>query len=167
MKEEKFSDIWQTKAPKQLTEDFINHIYTHYHNEYDKESVRYEKKNNRIFLWVAVIGLLTTLFIGLQGFFPSIEIWLKVTTFILPLISSFLLIYATQKGYKRKEELRENARIQSKFLVDSARIKFAMAKTDADYLDIYQWLNEEVRKLQLNQATEYFTVHNNRNSYET
>lgn len=167
MKEEKFSDIWQTKAPKQLTEDFINHIYTHYHNEYDKESVRYEKKNNRIFLWVAVIGLLTTLFIGLQGFFPSIEIWLKVTTFILPLISSFLLIYATQKGYKRKEELRENARIQSKFLVDSARIKFTMAKTDADYLDIYQWLNEEVRKLQLNQATEYFTVHNNRNSYET
>lgn len=71
------------------------------------------------------------------------------------------------KGYKRKEELRENARIQSKFLVDSARIKFAMAKTDADYLDIYQWLNEEIRKLQLNQATEYFTVHNNRNSYET
>lgn len=57
MKEDKFSDIWQTKAPKQLTEDFIIHIYTHYHNEYDKESVRYEKKNNRIFLWVAVIGL--------------------------------------------------------------------------------------------------------------
>lgn len=167
MKQENFKNTWQLKDARLLTEAFINHIEDKYYKSYRDESFRYEKLNNRIFLWVAVIGLLTTLFIGLQGFFPCIESWLKVTTFILPLISSFLLIYATQKGYKRKEELRENARIQSKFLVDSARIKFAMAKTDADYLDIYQWLNEEVRKLQLNQATEYFTVHNNRNSYET
>lgn len=167
MTKETFRNIWSSKEPKQLTEDFINHIYTNYHNEYDKESVRYEKKNNCIFLSVAVIGLLITLCVGLQGFFPCIESWLKVATFILPLISSFLLIYSTQKGYKRKEELRENARIQSKFLVDNARIKFAMAKTDADYLKIYEWLSEEVRKLQLNQATEYFTVHNNRHSNET
>ena len=101
--------------------------------------------------------------VGLQEFFPSIGKWLKIATFILPLISSFLLLYSNQKGYKRKEELRENARIQSKFLVDDARIKFTMAKTDADYLEIYQSLSEEIRKLQLSQATEYFTVHNKRN----
>lgn len=118
-------------------------------------------------MWIAIIGLLIALSVGLQEFVPCFGKWLKIVTFILPLIFSFLLIYATQKGYKRKEELRENARIQSKFLVDNARIKFAMAKNDSDYLNLYQWLSEEIRKLQLNQATEYFTVHNNKNSYET
>ncbi len=164
MENKSFKDSWSSKDPKGLTEDFINHIYTHYHNEYDKESAQYEKKNNWTFLIIAIIGLLITLCVGFQEFFPSIGKWLKITTFILPLISSFLLLYSNQKGYKRKEELRENARIQSKFLVDDARIKFTMAKTDADYLEIYQSLSEEIRKLQLSQSTEYFTVHNKRNN---
>ena len=164
MTDDKFSDSWQTKDPKQLTEDYINHIYKYYQKEYDKESGKYEKWNNLIFVSIAVIGLLITALVGLQEFFPCLKKGFKIATFILPLVSSFLLLYSNQKGYKRKEELRENARIYSKYLVDNARIKYTLAKTDSDFLEIYQWLSEEVQRLQLNQATEYFTVHNRKNA---
>lgn len=161
-KKKNFQESWSSNNPKELTEYYINHIYTFYQKEYNKESLKFERKNNFIFLSVALISLLITLLVGLQDYFPKIQLELKIVTFILPLISSFLLLYTNQKGYKRKEELREYARIYSKYLVDSARIEFAVAKTDSDFLKLYLWLNEEIKRLQLNQATEYFTIHNDK-----
>ena len=161
-KNKNFQESWSSNNPKELTQSYINHIYTFYQKEYDKESVKFERKNNLIFLLVALIGLLITLLVGLQNFFPKIQQELKIVTFILPLTSSFLLLYSNQKGYRRKEELREYARIYSKYLVDNARIEFAAAKTDSDFLKLYLWLSEEIKRLQLNQAAEYFTIHNDK-----
>lgn len=163
MKKESFKDTWQLKAPKELTEAYIN--YKYYYGSYKNESSRFEKKNNRVFLWVAVIGLLVTFLLGLQEFLPKevcgwVIICIKILVFILPLVSSFLLLFSNQKGYKRKEELREDARIHSKFLVNEAKLRFSFAQTDEDYKAIFKWLNDEMLKLQLSQASAYFIVHN-------
>jgi len=64
-------------------------------------------------------------------------------------------------GYKKKEEIREQARIECKFLVNEAKIRFVEVKDDPKAMtELYVWLNQEVKKLQLSQADTYFSVHN-------
>jgi hypothetical protein len=81
-------------------------------------------------------------------------------------------LYWTQKGYKKKEEIREIARIESKYLVNIAKIRFSKIKDNQDELEnLYNWLNEQVKQLQLSQANIYFSVHNmteisNKNDHE-
>ncbi|MFC0426163.1 hypothetical protein [Chryseobacterium scophthalmum] len=157
---------WSTENPKSSTESFINHINDKYYLSYSDESDKYEKINNLFFIWITITGFLTTILIGIKEMLPmcySFVIVIKILTFILPLVSSFLLIYLNQKGYKKKEELREQARIECKYLINEAKLRFSHAKNDTDYEAIYRWLNQEIRQLQLNQANGYLTVHNNTN----
>lgn len=164
---EKFE--WASKDPKSLTEEFIDHIYEDYYKSYLYESERYERLNNRFFLSITALGFLVTLLIGLKGIFQkelehtSLDKVFTVLAFILPSVSSLLLLYWTQKGYKRKEEIREEARIECKFMVNEARIRFSKSKDDPEaYESLYKWINDQVRQLQLSQAKGYFLVHNNR-----
>ncbi|MBL7903979.1 MAG: hypothetical protein JNL22_03055 [Bacteroidales bacterium] len=165
-KKEDFHITWSTKDTKSLTEDFINHIYDKYYISYKKDSEYYEKINNRIFAIITLIGFLVTILFGIKEIFKNqINIYLNVTftivTFILPSISSLLLIYLTQKGYKQKEKSREEARIECKYLVNEARIRFSKNKDNPDELEkLYKWLNEQTRQLQLSQAKNYFAFHN-------
>lgn len=169
---------WSNKDTKTLTEEFINHIYEAYYKSYKDESERYERINNRIFMSITIIGFLVTILIGLKEILfdktetNHLNIFLKIITFILPSVSSLLLLYWTQKGYKKKEEIREIARIESKYLVNIAKIRFSKIKDNQDELEnLYNWLNEQVKQLQLSQANIYFSVHNmteisNKNDHE-
>ncbi|WP_175621869.1 hypothetical protein [Chryseobacterium schmidteae] len=164
--ESKNNHKWSSENPKSSTESFINHINDKYYTSYSDESDKYEKINNRFFIWITVTGFLTTILIGIKEMVPmcySFVMVIKILTFILPLVSSFLLIYLNQKGYKKKEELREQARIECKYLINEAKLRFSHAKNDTDYEAIYRWLNQEIRQLQLNQANGYLTAHNNTN----
>jgi uncharacterized membrane protein len=159
---------WSTKDAKSLTEDFIDHVYYNYYESYKSESEYYEKLNNRLFAIVTSIGFLVTIIIGLKEIllnrFDKVgDTFFTITAFVLPSISSIILLYMNQKGYKRKEELREDARIQCKFLVNEAKIRFSAAKDNVEFENIYKWLNEETKQLQLNQTNGYFVVHNNTN----
>ncbi|MBI3220757.1 MAG: hypothetical protein HYZ44_14680 [Bacteroidetes bacterium] len=158
---------WATKDTKTLTEEFIDHIYDKYYNSYTEDSYRYEKLNNRLFTSITLIGFLVTILLGIKEIlisktdFPFLERLFTIVAFILPSVSSLLLLYWTQKGYKRKEELREDARIECKYIVNEARIRFSKIKDNPDELEIlYKWLNEQIRQLQLSQAKNYFSVHN-------
>jgi multidrug efflux pump subunit AcrB len=148
-----------------MTLKFINHVYDNYYKSYLKDSEKYEKINNRLVMAITILGFLVSIIIGLNKIleknFPDSKDTFTIISFVLPSLSSILLMYLTQKGFKRKEELRENARIESKYLINEAKIRFAMAKDDEEYRQIYVWLNEKINKLQQNQAKEYFVVHNN------
>lgn len=152
---------WASRDARMLTEDFINHIYKRYYKSYSRESGYYEKINNRLFTLVTIIGFLVTVLLGLKEILkPENEEPFTIAAFILPSISSVLLLYMAQKGFKQKEQLREDARIRSKYLVNEAKLRFSVAKSDPDFESIYRWLNEEVRALQVSQAGQYFNVHN-------
>jgi uncharacterized membrane protein len=153
---------WSKKDIKSLTESFINHIYNKYYESYKSESESYEKINNRLYLIVTLIGFLVTIIIGLKEILnKQINGTLfTVIAFILPSISSVILLYITQKGFKRKEELREEARIQCKYLVNEAKVRFSISTESSEFESIYRWLNEEIKKLQIEQSNNYFTVHN-------
>ncbi|MBK9151070.1 MAG: hypothetical protein IPM26_08730 [Saprospiraceae bacterium] len=102
---------WSNKDTKTLTEEFINHIYEAYYKSYKDESERYERINNRIFMSITIIGFLVTIPIGLKEILfdktetNHLNIFLKIITFILPSVSSLLLLYWTQKGYKKRKRL--------------------------------------------------------------
>ncbi|TRX37817.1 hypothetical protein FNW52_02660 [Flavobacterium sp. ZT3R18] len=155
---------WSEKDAKSLTENFINHIDEKYYESYKSDSEYYEKINNRLFAIITIIGFLVTITIGLKGILKIEDkdaLIFTIISFILPSVSSVILLYMNNKGFKRKEELREDARIQCKYLVNEAKIRFSTAKENVEFENIYKWLNEEVKKLQLSQANDYFVVHNN------
>lgn len=161
------NNSWATKDTKTLTEEFINHIYDKYYKSYNEDSDRYEKLNNRLFTSITLIGFLVTILLGMKEILISktenlfLDRLFTIIAFILPSVSSLLLLYWTQKGYKRKEELREDARIECKYIVNEARIRFSKIKDNPDELEnLYKWLNEQIRQLQLSQAKNYFSVHN-------
>ncbi|WP_343658871.1 hypothetical protein [Chryseobacterium sp.] len=161
--ESKNSHDWSSENPQSATKSFIDYIDKEYYNSYLDESEKYEKVNNHFFIWITATGFLTTILLGVKEMVSiafDLAIVFKVLTFILPLVSSFLLIYSSQKGYKKKEELREQARIECKYLINEAKLKFSHAKSDTDYETIYRWLNQEIRQIQLNQADGYLTAHN-------
>lgn len=158
---------WSSKDTKTITEDFINHIYDKYYKSYSTDSTRYEKLNNRLYTSITLIGFLVTILLGLKEILKDetpnvfVDKTFTIIAFILPSVSSLLLMYWTQKGYKRKEEIREDARIECKYLVNEARIRFSKIKDNPEELEkLYQWLNEQIRQLQLSQAKNYFSVHN-------
>lgn len=152
---------WSSKDIKTLTEDFINHIYDKYYKSYIYDSNRYEKLNNLLFGSIILIGFLVTILLGLEEILQINTKVFTIIAFILPSLSSLLLLYWTQKGFKRKEELREDARIECKFIINEARIRFSKIKDDPDELEnLYKWLNEQIRLLQLSQSKGYFSVHN-------
>jgi hypothetical protein len=87
-----------------------------------KLEIFHPKKN--VLDGTALIGLLTTILLRFQEIYKEalseytvVQNLLKGLLFILPAFSSFLAIYAGQKGLKKKEELREEARIRAKHLV--------------------------------------------------
>lgn len=158
---------WSSKDVKSLTEDFINHIYDKYYLSYKKDSEYYEKINNWLFLLITVIGFLVTILLGLKEILKNqidntvLDTLLTITAFILPSISSVILLYLNQKGFNKKERIREEARIECKYLVNEAKIRFSKIKDNPDELEcLYKWLNEQTRQLQLSQAKSYFSVHN-------
>lgn len=160
-------NTWSSKDTKTLTENFIDHIYDKYYKSYNEESERFEKLNNRLYISITLIGFLVTILLGLKEILKNktnnhfLDTTITIITFILPSISSLLLLYWTQKGYKRKEEIREEARIECKYLVNEARIRFSQIKDDPKKLEeLYIWLNERIKQLQLNQVNSYFSVHN-------
>lgn len=159
---EKANNKWSNKDTKSLTEDFINHIYSKYYKSYNEGSNLYQKINNSLYIIITIIGFSVTLLIGLKEIIPEKidETLINVVIFILPSISSVLLVIINQKGFRQLETLREDARIKCKYLVNEAKIKFSTAQSDSDYELIYKWLNEEVRILQLNQANEYYSAQN-------
>ena len=67
---------------------------------------------------------------------------------------------SSQKGWKEKQEIRELARIKCKHLLNEARLRYTLCNSEKDYSDLYRWLNKEMEKIQLHQATKYFTSHN-------
>lgn len=167
MKKGEFKIAWSSKDTKSLTEDFINHIYDNYYLSYRKESEYYEKIYNRLFTIISLIGFFVTIILGLKEILKShiensyLDTTFTVIAFILPSVSSVLLLYLTQKGYKQKEEIREIARIECKHLVNEAIIRFSTIKDNPnDLKNLYMWLNEQVKQLQLCQAKNYFSVHN-------
>ena len=151
---------WETLSVKEQTSNYINHVYDKYYNSYLQDSERLERINNRLHLLIVVIGFIDTIILGLQEKIlqpcPNLKLSLEIITLSLPSLASVLLLYVTQRGFKKKEELRENARIICKYLVNKAKIDFASCKSDEEYKAIYNWLNDEVQKMQLNQANEYF-----------
>ena len=163
MKEKK---DWSLNDAETMTKNFIDHIYEHYYRSYLLDSTRYERINNWLFTSVAIIGFLVTILLGIKEILKGQigqtgDTTLTIIAFILPSLSSVLLLYWTQKGYKKKEEIREEARIECKYYVNEARIRFTRAKENPEELEkLYHWLNEKVRRLQQNQAKSYFSVHN-------
>jgi hypothetical protein len=157
---------WDTQDIKSATKGFIDHVYDSYYEEYKNDSERFEKVNNALFLAITILNFSVTVLIGIKEILPpdcvnaNVELLFTMSTFLIPSVSSFLLLYYTQKGFKKKEEIRELARIQAKFLVNEAKTRFATAKTDADFETLYKWLNGEIRQLQEKQAGNYFMVHN-------
>ncbi len=170
MATEEFNSTWKDKDIKSLTADFINHTYYNYYKNYKQDSERYEKINNRLFATVTIIGFSITILLGLKEILkPEIEeatiTVINVLAFILPSISSVILLLMTQKGYKRKEEIREEARIECKYLVNEARMRFSTVKDNPEELKkLYQWINEQTKRLQLDQAKTFFLVHNIRDT---
>ncbi|MDI9309646.1 MAG: hypothetical protein QM535_05485 [Limnohabitans sp.] len=43
-----------------------------------------------------------------------------------------------------------------KYLLNKAKIDFTLCQTDEDYKNLYYWLNDEIKKLQLYQSSGYF-----------
>lgn len=116
---------------------------------------------------ITVIGFLVTILLGLKELLIEIgqseymERIFTIVTFILPSLSSFLLVYWSQKGYKKKEETREEARIQCKFIVNEAKIRFAAINNNPqEYERLYNWLNEQIHDIQIGQVKNYYSVHN-------
>lgn len=158
---------WSSKDTKALTEDFINHIYEKYYKSYKYDSDRYEKINNLLFTSVILIGFLVTILLGLKEILRSqlpnstLDKTFTIIAFVLPSASSVILLFWTQKGYKRKEEIREEARIECKYIVNEARFRFSKIKDNPEELEnLFRWLNKQIRQLQLSQTKNYFSVHN-------
>ncbi|MFZ4931545.1 hypothetical protein [Chryseobacterium sp. Mn2064] len=164
-KPEKHSDVWFTQGVKDQTVTFINHVYDKYYKSYDRESDRFGKIHNCLYVLITVMGFLTTILIGLQKILEEyicaeVKLMMTVCIFLLPSISSVLLLYMNQKGFKRKFELREEARIHSKYLINEAKLRFSVAVQDKEYEDVYRWLNSEIKNLQESQAQSYIKAHN-------
>ena len=163
-----FSDTWQDKDSKEMTRAFINHLYLNYYNRYKKDADYYERINNILFGLITTIGFITTITVGIQEVFKeqlagTPNKLLTIATFILPSLSSMILMYMSQKGFKKKEEIREEARIESKFLLNEAKIRFAKHKDNCEEMEqLYHWLNERMKELQIKHSKTFFTVHNNR-----
>lgn len=164
----RFADTWQDKDSKEMTQAFINHLYNMYYNRYKKDAEYYERINNFLFGLITTIGFLITIIVGIQEVLKD-ELagvptkMLTIATFILPSLSSMILMYMSQKGFKKKEEIREEARIESKFLLNEAKIRFAKYKDNCDEMEnLYNWLNQHMRELQIKHSKSFFTVHNNR-----
>lgn len=165
MKNLRHKDEWVAQDIKSLTSDFINYVDDFYYKQYKSESEYFEKINNRLFLTITILGFLVILLIGIKGILAgyisnATEIIFTVLSFIIPSISSIILLYLNQKGFKEKEIIREEGRIQSKFLINEAKARFAVANNDKDFENIYQWLNNKIKTLQENQSKVYFTSHN-------
>lgn len=155
---------WANQDPKTMTLKFINHVYDNYYKSYLKDSEKYEKINNRLVMAITILGFLVSVIIGLNKIlvekYSNLKDTFTIISFVLPSISSILLMYLSQKGFKRKEELRESARIGSKYFINEAKIRFSIAKDDDEYRQIYIWLNAKINEIQLKQANGYFAVHN-------
>lgn len=91
-----------------MTKNFIDHIYEHYYKSYLLDSTRYERINNWLFTSVAIIGFLVTILLGIKEILKGQigqtgDTTLTIIAFILPSLSSVLLLYWTQKGYKKRK----------------------------------------------------------------
>lgn len=138
------------KSIKELTKSLIDSLYYTHYKRYLRESQRYGWIINTSSLTIIIFGFLTTLFLGLREMLtlsPGCQKTMYILAFILPSVSSVILIFVNQNDYRRKEELRENARVYVNHLINEAKARFSGAKDDKDYLDIYQWLNEEINKI--------------------
>lgn len=159
------STPWSSNDIKTLTESYIDHVYNKYYKSYLHESEYYEKWNNVLFFAITSIGFMVTISLGLYELFSKYDLFqeysviLKVFALVFPTVSSFLVVYSQKKGLKKKEDIRENARIECKHLVNEARMKFVKHQNNDEKLEkLYLWLNNEVKKLQSSQASEYFGI---------
>lgn len=163
-KETKLSEEkpWYNLSTKEQTISFIDKIENNYYQSYKAESEKYEKNNNCYYTWIVLLGFLTSVLLGTKSMLnisnPTYLTFLDLVIFLLPTISSTLLMIVTQRGYKQKEIIRENARIISKSLVYEARIRLSLCKEDKEFADLYLWLNKQIEQIQLNQASGYFTA---------
>ncbi|KXH78462.1 hypothetical protein [Chryseobacterium kwangjuense] len=158
-------ELWPTQSVKDQTIAFINHVYKYCYKSYKNESEKYEKKYDCLYFVITAIGFAVTILIGLQKILeahigPLGDLFITCSIFILPSVSSVLLLLMNQKGFKKKLELREEARIYSKYLINEAKIRFGASTSDEEYQEIYKWLNTEIKKLQESQAKGYMAVHN-------
>ena len=153
---------WNELTVKDQTISYINHIEEKYYRSYLKESEDFERINNIFHLLIIVSGFLTTIILALKGKFEfinhNLNLVTEIITLSLPSIGAVMLLFVNQRGYKRKEELRENARIKCKYLLNKAKIDFTQCQTDEDYKNLYYWLNDEIKKLQLYQSSGYFNA---------
>ncbi|MBK8551864.1 MAG: hypothetical protein IPL53_12675 [Ignavibacteria bacterium] len=156
---------WSEMSTRDQTKSFIDYVNKAYYESYLDESERYERINFWSHMSIVIIGFLVTILIGLTKILPEWNEFqpLEIIIFILPSVSSVIVLYVSQRGYRQKEQIRETARIECKKLVNEARIRFSICKDQSDYLILYNWLNEEVRRLQLQQAESYFGSHENTN----
>lgn len=161
---------WSELPIKAQTASYIDHVNEKYYRSYLSDSERFERINNRYHLLIVLIGFLTTILLALKSRLafldPHFNLIVDIVTLCLPSISATMLLYVTQKGFKNKEALRENARIACKHLVNKARIDFASCQTDDDYKKVYYWLNDEIRNLQLSQANGHFVSQEGMNKGE-
>jgi len=161
------SKKWNELSIKDQTSNYIDHVYKEYYGSYLLDSERFERINNRYHLLIVLTGFLTTILLALKDkiefIYPNLNLGIVVCTLCLPSIGSVLLIYVTQRGFKKKEELRENARIRCKYVVNKAKIDFTSCKTDEEYKTVYNMLNEECQKLQMDQANGYFVSQDSMN----
>jgi hypothetical protein len=155
---------WHEKEIAEQTRSFIQYIDDKYYKSYHEESKRYERLNFRAHMLIVILGFSVTILLGIKKIFdlsePFISNVFDLATLILPSVSSVIMMYISQRGYKKKEEIRENARIECKYLVNDARIKYSVCKNDDDYMQLYIWLNSEIKRLQLAQARNYFQAEN-------
>ncbi|MCX6306929.1 MAG: hypothetical protein NT040_18335 [Bacteroidetes bacterium] len=151
---------WHEKTIREQTLGFIQYIEAKYYKDYLRESERYERLNFRAHMLIVVLGFSVTIIFGIKKIFDFRDLWMlnvfDLATLILPSVSSVAMLYISQRGYKKKEEIRENARIECKYLLNEARIRFGTCHGDPDYLNLYRWLNIEIKGLQLLQASAYF-----------
>ena len=151
---------WPEQSTREQTIKFIEYVDKNYHKDYDKESQKYQFRNFISHMAIIVIGFLVTIIIGLKHMDvfdnPDTIKMMEVVSFILPSVSSVILLYISQRGFKKKEEIRENARNKCKYLVNEARIRFSKCVSQDDFFGLYQWLNKEIEKLQTTQSDDYF-----------
>lgn len=157
---ETINQKWHEQSTAEQTRSFIDYINEKYYKSYLYESERFERLNFWTHMSIVLLGFSVTIILGIKKIFgftdPLISNIFDMAILILPSVSSVIMMYISQRGFKKKEEIRENARIECKYLINEARLKYSFCHSEEDYMKLYHWLNVAVKHLQLAQAESYF-----------
>ena len=91
-----------------------------------------------------------------HGTFDSADTKGWLTT--LPVIATVSSSLLSKLGAREMEQIREVGRQQTEYLLDTAKVRVHSATTDAQRLELLEWLIEETERIDVDQHRKHHQV---------